>query len=91
MTDSHADAVLAIYQAGIDEGNATFESRAPSWAAFTTRRLPAHRYIAADNGTVLGWVACAASKCRNSSDLQVLVSCLRSAGDCNFNGVTPDK
>lgn len=30
MTDTHAAAVLAIYQAGIDEGDATFETRAPS-------------------------------------------------------------
>jgi L-amino acid N-acyltransferase YncA len=29
MTDAHAAAVLAIYQAGIEEGNATFESRSP--------------------------------------------------------------
>ena len=29
MTGAHAAAVLAIYQAGIDEGNATFETRAP--------------------------------------------------------------
>ena len=28
MTDDHADAVLAIYRAGIEEGNATFETRA---------------------------------------------------------------
>jgi phosphinothricin acetyltransferase len=60
MTDSHADAVLAIYQAGMDEGNATFETRAPSWAAFTAARLPAHRFIATDHGTVLGWVAASA-------------------------------
>ena len=26
MTDAHAAAVLAIYQAGMDEGNATFET-----------------------------------------------------------------
>jgi L-amino acid N-acyltransferase YncA len=60
MTDSHADTVLAIYQAGIDERNATFETRAPSWAAFTSARLPAHRYVATDRGTVLGWVAASA-------------------------------
>lgn len=60
MTESHADAVLAIYQAGIDEGNATFETSAPSWAAFTATRLPAHRYVATQNGTVLGWVAASA-------------------------------
>jgi len=60
MTDSHADAVLAIYQAGIDEGNATFETSAPSWAAFTAARLPTHRYVATERGTVLGWIAASA-------------------------------
>ena len=29
MAGAHADAVLTIYQAGIEEGNATFETRAP--------------------------------------------------------------
>ena len=46
MTGAHAAAVLAIYQAGIEEGNATFETRAPDWAAFTADRLPAHRPLA---------------------------------------------
>ena len=31
MRDEHADDVLAIYQAGIDTGDATFETAAPSW------------------------------------------------------------
>jgi L-amino acid N-acyltransferase YncA len=35
ITDSHADAVLSIYQSGIDEGNATFETRVPTWEAFS--------------------------------------------------------
>jgi|ERR1700733_4368900 len=60
MTDRHADAVLAIYQAGIDEGNATFETRVPSWAAFTASRLPGHRYVTTDHDAVLGWVAASA-------------------------------
>lgn len=60
MNESHADTVLAIYKAGIDEGNATFETCAPTWAAFTTARLPAHRYVATDDGRVLGWVAASA-------------------------------
>jgi L-amino acid N-acyltransferase YncA len=60
MTDSHAHAVLAIYQAGIDEGNATFETSAPTWDTFTATRLSAHRYVASDHGTVLGWVAASA-------------------------------
>ena len=37
-------AVLAIYQAGIEEGNATFETRAPGWEDCTAAR--AHRLLA---------------------------------------------
>lgn len=47
MTPEHAGAVLAIYQAGIDEGNATFETAAPDWAAFSAAKLPGHRFVAA--------------------------------------------
>jgi L-amino acid N-acyltransferase YncA len=57
MTEAHATAVLAIYQAGIDEGDATFETRAPDWPEFTAARLPDHRYVARTGADVLGWVA----------------------------------
>ncbi|WP_327000166.1 GNAT family N-acetyltransferase [Dactylosporangium sp. NBC_01737] len=58
MTAGDAAAVLAIYQAGLDAGNASFEVTAPSWEAFDATRLPAHRLVAADaGGAVLGWVA----------------------------------
>ena len=60
MTGAHAAAVLAIYQAGIDEGNATFETRVPAWDEFTTDRLADHRYVAVTGGDVLGWVAASA-------------------------------
>ncbi|MEW1842172.1 N-acetyltransferase family protein [Nonomuraea angiospora] len=61
MTPDHADQVLAIYQLGMDEGHATFETRAPTWAEFDAARLPAHRHVALDHaGQVLGWVAAAA-------------------------------
>jgi L-amino acid N-acyltransferase YncA len=60
MTGNHAAAVLAIYQAGIEEGNATFEIRAPDWAAFTAARLPAHRFVAFARGRLAGWVATSA-------------------------------
>jgi L-amino acid N-acyltransferase YncA len=60
MTGDHADAVLAIYRAGIEEGDATFETSAPDWAAFTAARLPAHRYVAITGGRVAGWVAASA-------------------------------
>ena len=58
MTTAHATHVLAIYQAGIDEGDATFETTAPTWAAFDAAKLPAHRFVALDQrGHVLGWIA----------------------------------
>ena len=57
MTAAHAPGVLAIYQAGMDEGNATFETCAPSWPDFDTSRLPDHRFVALDGSTVVGWVA----------------------------------
>jgi L-amino acid N-acyltransferase YncA len=57
MTERHADQVLAIYQAGIDEGNATFESCAPTWPQFAAAKLAGHSYVAAAEGGVLGWVA----------------------------------
>ena len=40
MTEAHAAAVLAIYQAGIDEGDATFETQAPAWPEFTAATIP---------------------------------------------------
>ncbi len=60
MTDEHSAAVLAIYQAGIDEGNATFETQAPPWEEFTAARLPGHRFVVTAGGEVLGWVAASA-------------------------------
>jgi phosphinothricin acetyltransferase len=60
MTSAHSAAVLAIYRAGIAEGNATFETRAPDWAAFTAARLPVHRYVAITEERVAGWVAASA-------------------------------
>ena len=59
MTSADAAQVLAIYQAGLDGGEASFETRAPTWEAFDAKLLPAHRHVAADgtSGQVLGWVA----------------------------------
>ncbi|MFF4267067.1 GNAT family N-acetyltransferase [Streptomyces virginiae] len=57
---AHAEQVLGIYQSGIDEGNATFETKAPDWAAFDKAKLPGHRFVALDDGRVLGWVAASA-------------------------------
>jgi L-amino acid N-acyltransferase YncA len=67
MTAGHGQQVLAIYQAGIEEGDATFETTAPGWSEFSAARLPEHRFVAVDgaSGAVLGWVAAspASSRC----------------------------
>ncbi|XVV16617.1 N-acetyltransferase family protein [Actinoplanes sp. CA-131856] len=56
MRAADAGAVLAIYQTGLDGGDASFETAAPSWEAFDRGRLAAHRFVAA-GPAVLGWVA----------------------------------
>ncbi|GAB3975855.1 N-acetyltransferase family protein [Plantactinospora veratri] len=65
MGPDDAAAVLAIYQAGLDTGQASFETAAPNWPAFDAGRLAAHRLVAVDDGgTVLGWVAVSAVSTR---------------------------
>jgi len=60
MARQHAHEVLAVYQRGIDEGDATFETAAPAWERFDAGKLPDHRYVAVDGtGRVLGWIAVA--------------------------------
>jgi L-amino acid N-acyltransferase YncA len=58
MTEADADAILRIYQDGIDDGDATFETAAPTWAEFDDAKLHEHRFVAVDgDSTVLGWAA----------------------------------
>ncbi|MFI7078405.1 GNAT family N-acetyltransferase [Micromonospora sp. NPDC049903] len=58
MGSGDAERVLTIYQVGLDGGQASFETVAPSWAAFDAGRLPAHRLVAVDaDDVVLGWIA----------------------------------
>jgi phosphinothricin acetyltransferase len=58
MTADDATQVLTIYQAGLDGGDASFETTAPTWAAFDAGKLPAHRLVATNgDNTIVGWVA----------------------------------
>jgi phosphinothricin acetyltransferase len=57
MRAADAPAVLAIYQAGLDTNQASFEITAPDWAGFDAARRPEHRFVAVDGDEVLGWVA----------------------------------
>jgi L-amino acid N-acyltransferase YncA len=66
MRPADAGPVLAIYQAGLDTGQASFETTAPGWDAFDAARLPLHRHVAVDaaSGHVLGWAAASAVSSR---------------------------
>ena len=59
MEAGDAGPVLAIYQAGLDTGQASFEVTAPAWEEFDAAKLPGHRHVAVDAGTgeILGWAA----------------------------------
>lgn len=57
MTAAHWSGVAAVYAQGIATGHATFEETVPSWDDFDASRLPDHRFVAEEDGTVLGWVA----------------------------------
>lgn len=46
MTAAHGPGVLAVLAEGIATGHATFESAAPTWAAFDASHLPEHRFVA---------------------------------------------
>ncbi|WP_328347829.1 GNAT family N-acetyltransferase [Micromonospora sp. NBC_00421] len=65
MRADDADRVLAIYQAGLDAGAASFETTAPAWADFDATRLPDHRFVAVDgDDIVVGWIAAAPTSAR---------------------------
>lgn len=68
MLAEHAAPVLAIHQAGIDSGNATFETVAPTWAEFSAGKLQNHRFVALDetDSAVLGWIAASRTSTRTA-------------------------
>lgn len=56
MAADDAEAVMTIYQTGLDGGLASFETVAPSWEAFDRSKLPDHRLVAELGGEIAGWV-----------------------------------
>jgi phosphinothricin acetyltransferase len=64
MRAEDADRVLAIYQAGIDGGQASFETATPTWAEFDAAKLKSHRHVAVHAGEILGWVAASPTSSR---------------------------
>ena len=57
MTAEDWPAVEAIYAEGIATGQATFETTTPSWDEFDRGRHRDHRFVAVEDGDVVGWAA----------------------------------
>jgi L-amino acid N-acyltransferase YncA len=51
------DDVRRIYLEGIADGNATFETEAPSWEKWDASHRPAPRLVARESGSTVGWAA----------------------------------
>ena len=57
MVASDMEAVLRIYQDGMDTGQATFQTQAPSWSEWDQSHLNELRYVAVSDEQVAGWSA----------------------------------
>jgi len=74
MTPQDWPSVARIYAEGIGTRNATFETTVPSWADWDAAHTVEHRWVA-DDGEVLGWVACSrvSSRCVYAGVLELSV------------------
>ncbi|MED4163169.1 GNAT family N-acetyltransferase [Halalkalibacterium halodurans] len=57
MTDNDWPEVERIYREGIETGNATFETEAPSWEKWDAGHVKSCRFVAKSKEKVVGWVA----------------------------------
>jgi len=57
MTMQDWPAVRTIFKEGIATGNATFETKAPSWEEWNAGHLKECRLVATDSEKVIGWAA----------------------------------
>lgn len=59
MTDADAESVIDIYRAGLETGQATFESSVPDWPAWSSAHVDHSRLVALQDSEVVGWAALA--------------------------------
>ena len=59
MLPSHWPSVKTIYEEGIATGNATFQTEAPEWDEWDAVHVKNSRFVAIEDGKVLGWAALA--------------------------------
>jgi L-amino acid N-acyltransferase YncA len=65
LNNSDADAVLDIYQQGLDSGEASFETDAPDWTSWNSKYLPQCRLVWEQEGQITGWGALTAVSARD--------------------------
>jgi len=75
MTAEDWPAVAEIYRQGIATGDATFETEPPPWERWDGAHTAEHRFVAEEDGIVLGWVACSpvSDRCAYSGVLELSV------------------
>ncbi len=59
ISETDADAVLQIYQQGLDTGEASFETHAPDWPVWQQKYHDFCRLAWEQDGGLLGWAALA--------------------------------
>jgi L-amino acid N-acyltransferase YncA len=57
MKPEDSSEVMRIYADGIAGRNATFETVVPSWETWDAKHLQTCRFVAEEDGNILGWVA----------------------------------
>ena len=61
MVPGDWEQVRTIYLEGIESGNSTFETDAPSWERWDQEHLQFARLVSRDGDRILGWAALAPS------------------------------
>jgi L-amino acid N-acyltransferase YncA len=81
MVERDWPAVRAIYEEGINTGNATFEKSPPEWASWDAGHLRVCRLVARSGDDVLGWDALSpvSSRCVYAGVAEVSVYVARQA------------
>ena len=57
MLPAHYEAVKHIYELGIATENATLETKAPDWESWDNGHLKDCRFVAVEDGEIIGWAA----------------------------------
>src|SRR6185295_1429859 len=89
LTADDWEPVSSIYLDGIASGQATFETRPPSWAEWSSGHLAVPRLVATDGGHIVGWAALSPVSLRSvyAGVAEVSVYVRR---DCRGQGVGKD-